>query len=252
MDIISSRQNPLIRHFRALASQRAYRQKQGEYLCDGVKLLLEAVSFGAEITRVLTTAETAGEIPAGLPCTLIDKALLSYVSPLENSPGPVFSVRQNKDALPERPERVLVLEALQDPGNVGTVLRTASAFGIDLVVLCGGCADPYNPKTVRSTMGAMFRQSFVQLSREELSAQLARWELPLYGAALTDRAELLDSFDLSRCAVAIGNEGHGLSEEFLSLCQRELLIPMEPESESLNAAVASGVIMWEMYRQGGR
>ena len=250
MDSITSRKNPLIRRFRALATDRRARNEAGEYVCDGVKQLREALSCGAEITQVLTTAAMAGEIPASLRVTTVDEELLRYVSPLENSPGPVFSVKMNASALPAKPERVLVLENVQDPGNVGTVLRTAAAFGIELVVLCGECADPYNPKTVRSTMGAMFRQRFTLMERDALSEQLQKWALPLYGAALSERARDIGAFDLSRCAVAVGNEGHGLSAEFLSLCQGELLIPMAPDSESLNAAVAAAVIMWEMRKQG--
>ena len=249
METITSRKNTLIRHFRSLAFERSYRYKAGEYVCDGMKQLREALSFGAEISYVLTGAATAGELPAHLPVTLVDEELLHYVSPLENSPGPVFSVRMNASALPENPERVLVLENVQDPGNVGTVLRTAAAFGIDLVILCGDCADPYNPKTVRSTMGAMFRQCFVLMDRDELTDKLQAWKLPLYGAALSERAKDIGCFDLSRCAVAVGNEGHGLSEAFLAACQGELIIPMTPDSESLNAAMAAGVIMWEMKRQ---
>lgn len=250
METITSRKNPLIRHFRSLATERSYRNKAGEYVCDGMKQLREAIAFGAEITHVLSAEATLAEIPPELALTPVDAELLRWVSPLENSPGPVFSVKMNGAALPENPERVLVLENVQDPGNVGTVLRTAAAFGIDLVVLCGECADPYNPKTVRSTMGAMFRQRFVLLDRAALAEQLRKWDLPLYGAALSERAEDIGKYDLSRCAVAVGNEGHGLSEEFLSLCQGELIIPMEANSESLNAAMAAGVIMWEMRRQG--
>ena len=249
METVTSRKNALIRHFRSLASERAYRNKAGEFVCDGVKQLREALSFGAEITRVLTTAATVQEIPPHLSVSLVDAELLRYVSPLENSPGPVFSVRMNASALPENPERVLVLENVQDPGNVGTVLRTASAFGIDLVILCGDCADPYNPKTVRSTMGATFRQRFVLMDRDELTERLRGWGLPLYGAALSERARDIGCYDLSRCAVAVGNEGHGLSAALLAACQGELLIPMMPDSESLNAAMAAGVIMWEMRRQ---
>lgn len=249
METVTSRKNAFIRHFRSLASERAYRYQAGEFVCDGMKQLREALSFGAEIAHVLTTTATADEIPTNLPVTLVDDELLRYVSPLENSPGPVFSVRMNASALPEAPERVLVLENVQDPGNVGTVLRTAAAFGIDLVILCGDCADPYNPKTVRSTMGATFRQRFVRMDEDALTEKLKAWKLPLYGAALSERARDIGCYDLSRCAVAVGNEGHGLSGEFLAACQGELLIPMMPDSESLNAAMAAGVIMWEMRRQ---
>ena len=150
--------------------------------------------------------------------------------------------------LPAAPRRVMVLEGVQDPGNVGTVLRTASAFGIDLVVLLGGCADLYHPKTVRATMGAVFRQPVWQTDLAGLEKALADWGLPLYGAALTDSARDVRSLPMAGLAVAVGSEGSGLTPALLSLCQGQVIIPMAPWSESLNAAVAAAVLMWEMVR----
>ena len=165
--------------------------------------------------------------------------MFDYASPLEHSPGPLFTVRAKP--LPERvrPDRVIVLENVQDPGNVGTVLRTAAALGTELVVLLGDCADPYNPKTVRAAMGALFRQ------------RLCEWELPLCGAAL--RAESVDvkCVSLRRAAIAVGNEGRGLTDALLEKCDTKIILPMTPGSESLNAAVAASILMWEMCTQRG-
>ena len=141
-----------------------------------------------------------------------------------------------------------MLENVQDPGNVGTVIRTANAFRIGAVILCGCCADLYAPKTVRATMGAIFRQRVLTAEREELPALLRKNGLPLYGAALSASSQDIHTLDLHRSAVAVGSEGKGLSEELLSLCAKQLIIPMNPDSESLNAAVAASVIMWEMFR----
>ena len=128
----------------------------------------------------------------------------------------------------------IVLENLQDPGNVGTVIRTANAFGISAVVLVGDCADLYNPKTVRATMGAVFRMDIPAITEAEVLAQCAEKNLMLTVTALNDRA--------------VDIRGRGLSEDLLRLCDAELIIPMRPDSESLNAAVAASVIMWEMSK----
>lgn len=246
METITSRQNSYIRHLRALGSRRDYREERREYLCDGDKLLREALAFGAEIRSILWRGEP-GEAPAAIPQYLASEELFDYASPMKNSPGPLFCV-----AMPPRgdtrAENAILLETVQDPGNVGTVIRTANAFRIGAVVLCGACADLYHPKTVRSTMGAIFRQQVVELRREELGPWLRENGLTLYGAALSERAEDIRSLSLTHTAVAVGSEGKGLSRELLALCEKELIIPMNPDSESLNAAAAAAVIMWEMAR----
>ncbi len=252
MENITSRKNRLIRHYRALAADGEYRREQGEFLCEGEKLLGEALAAGAEIRSVLYRGREDGpEIPgAAMYCA--PEELFSYASPLENSPGPLFAVAIPRDGGRSAPDRVLILENVQDPGNVGTVLRTAAALGTDLVVLTGACADPYNPKTVRATMGAVFRQPLARWGREELTGRLKDWALPLYGAALGPGAERIGDVCLARAAVAVGNEGRGLTPELLALCRGRVVIPMAPGNESLNAAVAAAIFMWEMAKAGQR
>ena len=144
--------------------------------------------------------------------------------------------------------RVIVLEGVQDPGNVGTAIRTANALGMDAVVLTGACADLYGPKTVRATMGALFRQPVLTCATDELMQLLRANGLKLYGAALTDTAQDLRRVPLTPAAVAIGSEGRGLSAELLAQCDGQIIIPMQPGAESLNAAVAAAVVMWEIAR----
>ncbi len=248
MDKITSRKNAYIAHLRALASDGAYRRERGEFVCDGLKLLEEAAASGAEIVSVLwKEGGTAGE--GVCPRQYIAPAeLFDYASAMKNSPGPLFTVRipERED---ERAENAIILENVQDPGNVGTVLRTANAFSIGAVVLTGDCADLFSPKTVRATMGAIFRQSVVRLELAELPAWLRRNGLKLYGAALSETARDLRTVDITHSAVAVGSEGRGLSRELLGLCEREIIIPMDMHSESLNAAVAASVLMWEMRKQ---
>lgn len=240
MEIIRSRQNELVRRFRALGSDGELRRQEGEFIGAGQKLLDEAEKAGADITMVL-----AAEPVQGHPHRVVSPEILDYVSPLKNSPGPVFTVKMRR-AEGIKPQRAIVLENLQDPGNVGTVLRTADALGVELVVLCGACADPWGPKAARASMGAIFRQNVVSVAVEELPEALGG--LALYGAALSPTARDIRALDDRRIAVAIGNEGHGLSKELLEQCAGQIIIPMRPQAESLNAAVAAALCMWELVR----
>ncbi len=241
MEIIRSRQNETVKRLCALASDAGLRRETGEFIGVGETLLREAAASGAEIVCVLSDRPMEG-----LAYRLVTPELLRAVSPLKNSSGPVFSVRMRPIPPAETLSRVIVLENVQDPGNVGTVLRAADAFGMDLVVLCGACADPYNPKTVRATMGAVFRQPVVRADLGELPAVLGG--LPLYGAALTENAVDIRELPKMNLAVAVGNEGRGLTEELLAFCAGQTIIPMRPCAESLNAGVAASVVMWEMVR----
>ena len=247
MEQITSRKNAYIRHVRLLAADGAYRRAQGEYLCDGRKTLEEARRFGARVTSVLWKNSAKEELaPEGATQYLAPEELFDYASSMVSSPGPLFTVAIPGCGKPGPLKNALILENVQDPGNVGTVIRSANAFGVDAVILVGDCADLYSPKTVRATMGAIFRQKVLRMERELLPEFLSDQGLPLYGAALSPRAEDVRGLDLRRAAVAVGSEGRGLSPELLACCEKELIIPMNPDSESLNAAVAASVLMWEM------
>jgi len=130
----------------------------------------------------------------------------------------------------------------------GTILRTANALSMDSVILTGDCADVYNPKTVRASMGAVFRQRVFTMTRKEMRAYLSSKGMKLYGAALSDKSRDIRLVELEGCAVAIGSEGKGLSKEFLELCDGEIIIPMNEQCESLNAGVAAAIVMWELCR----
>lgn len=250
MERITSRKNARLRHFRRLGREREYRRDTGLFLCDGEKLLTEALQNGARIREILYRDRAVPTVvPEGTAVYTAEDEVFDYASPLVNSPGPLFSVEISAPNPVERPERVVVLENIQDPGNVGTALRTAAALGVHLVILTGDCADPYNPKTVRGAMGALFRQPFAELKLDELAGRLREWDLPFYGAALARDSLDLRGLPLERAAVAVGNEGSGLSKEILALCRKKIIIPMTPGSESLNAAVAASVLMWEMVRE---
>lgn len=247
MEQITSRKNQVVTRLRALAADVAARRETGEFLCDGEKALDEAFAAGARVNCILWAGEPKKALPESIEQYSCPMELLQYVSPLKNSPGPVFSVEMLQKS-ETGVQNAIVLENVQDPGNVGTVIRTANAMGVEAVVLVGACADRYNPKTVRATMGAVFRQNVVETDLAGLKDYINQNHLRLYGAALSERAADLRSVDVKHAAVAVGSEGRGLSTELLSMCEGEVIIPMEPCAESLNAAVASSIILWEMRR----
>lgn len=249
MNILTSRQNPLCAHLRKLCAQSRYRREAGEYLADGRKLWDEAVKWGAPVKRLITTPDVPVDVPAGVEHTVVAPQLMEYLSPMESPQGFLFtlSIPQGDPPQPTG-ERFLVLDGLQDPGNVGTIWRTADALGADGLFLLNHCADPYGPKTVRAAMGASFRLPAWEVTLEELKALLAQDNIPLYAAALTTDCRDLRETDLRRCAMVVGNEGHGVSQEVLDACDATVIIPMRPRCESLNAATAAAILLWEMGR----
>lgn len=250
-EYISSRSNPLMTHIRKLASSRAYRREHGEYIGDGVKLLEEAVKWDVPLTAVVYTKGTA--IPVlkdSVRLVEVPEDLMRSISPMETPQGALFVARLPEDTLPEilPGRRYLALEGVQDPGNVGTILRTADAYEADGVILLEGCADLYNPKTVRSTMGALFRVKAWNTTLEKLCGVLHAAQLPLMGAALRDDTVDARQADLRRGVILIGSEGRGLSEAALNACDKTIRIPMSERCESLNAAIAAATLLWEGYR----
>ena len=251
MERITSRTNPLMTHMRKLSSSAAYRREQGEFVCDSPKLLHEALQWHAELLAVVTTdGASLPVLPQGVRVVEVPEDVMASASPMKTPQGVLFTCRLPETVLPQKLEGkcYMVLDGVQDPGNVGTIWRTADAFGCDGLVLLPGCADPYSPKTVRASMGAVFRSSVWTADPAEMKAALEKSGIPLYGAALRDDTLDARAVDYSRAALAIGSEGRGLSEEMLQLCSKTIRIPMEEKCESLNAAIAATVLLWEAYR----
>ena len=251
MEQITSRANPLMVHLRKLGASHSYRNKTGEYLGDSGKLLGEALRWGAELMAVVCTPGTVlPQLPPDVRVVEVPEGLMAYISPMETPQGVLFSARRAASSLPDEltGRRYLALEGVQDPGNVGTILRTADAFDADGLFLLAGCADLYSPKTLRASMGAAFRRPVWSSTLEELRTLLNRAGLPLIGTAL--RADTVDArqADLSRAALLIGSEGRGLSQDALAACDQTVRIPMSERCESLNAAVAAAIVLWEGWR----
>ena len=208
----------------------------------------EAIKWGAEIRDVLFCGEKPQKLPPEACAFSASREVIEAVSPLKTPQDVVFSCKIPKMSAADIPAGSILLENMQDPGNVGAMLRTANAFDIPSVVLLGACADPWNPKTVRASMGAVFRQRIVQADYADVE-KLQKMGVQLLGAALGKASEDIRNVKLKNAVVAVGNEGNGLSERLISMCDGLVIIPMNPQCESLNAAVAASVIMWEMSKR---
>lgn len=251
MEQITSRSNPLMTHMRKLASSGAYRREQGEFLCDSPKLLDEAVRWGAPISTVVATAGISlPPLDGQIRLVQVPDEVMASISPMKTPQGVLFTCRFSTAQLPETLSGrcYMVLDGVQDPGNVGTIWRTADAFGCDGLILLPGCADPYSPKTVRASMGAVFRSAVWTASPARMKDTLRASGIPLYGAALCEDTLDARTADYARAALAIGSEGRGLCSEVLQLCDQTIRIPMAERCESLNAAIAAAVLLWEAYR----
>lgn len=276
---ISSRQNAGVL-LAASLGERKYREKERKFRFDGIKLFREAVACGIEIFRVLVCENKADaflpEIEAlcpGIDVFVLSESAFSKISE-EKSPEGIITVAKYIDKRHKIVKinnsddnsgeisvlipvttgngRVMALESLRDPGNVGTVIRTAAAFGVQTLILSSDCADIYNPRTVRAAMGALFSTQIVVC--DDLPAALrfiSAHGRRVLAAALSDDALTLGRISLCPTdVVVIGNEGHGLSAAAIDACDAKVILPMRrgPGIESLNAATAASVFMWELGR----
>ena len=245
---VTSRKNDKVLHMKRLGADKDYRNRCCAFLCDGDKLLREAIHSGMDIQLVLSCTQSLPDLPSSTQVVLVPRDIIEMVSPLRNPQDVLFSCAMPDRLPPIRPEDTLmILENVQDPGNVGTVIRSAGAFGIDAVLLVGNCADLYNPKTIRATMGAVFHKTVVETDLDGLR-QMQADGIRIFGAVLHRESRDIRQVDLHGAAIAVGSEGHGLSQELLQLCDGYVSIPMRPACESLNAAIAASICMWEMNR----
>ena len=242
---ITARKNPLLQQVRRLLTSRKEREKTGLFVADGTKLLAEAVRWWPGLDTVILSDGVEASIPEGVRIVRVPEDVMASVSPMETPQGALFLCRlPEKTAFAAKPG-MLLLDGLQDPGNLGTILRTADALDIP-VVLLEGCADPYSHKVVRSSMGAVFRTPVVQSTWAEVKNACREAGIPIAVTALTDTASDIREADLRTMAVVIGSEGRGVRPEVLEEADRALIIPMNPRCESLNAAVAATIALWQM------
>ena len=272
-EVITSRQNPTVKRICALLDKKA-RKKERLFRFDGIKLLGEAVKKGIEI-ELLAVSEAVSEgvwsqISSFIECGAIAKEKIIYVSEQifdkmseESAPEGVITVARFidkrhraissvQDYTEGREKRILLAESLRNPGNLGTVIRSSAALGIDKLIITDDCADLYNPKTVRAAMGGLFSLDIDVVAQSELPTLIVNLKnngRRIYATALTENARLIGDIELARGdAFVIGNEGHGLSEATVLAASGVAIIPMTDGSESLNAAAAAAICIWETVR----
>ncbi len=270
-DVINSRSNPLVVRLGKLAEKK-YRDREGLYMLEGVKLMLEAIDFGAEIEYILVREDVLSHAEKEIEIHLGERSIKSSGTLVvmgdsafsklstEKSPEGIITVAKcsrrlhgalfgELPGIPDK-ERILILESLRDPGNLGTVMRSAAAFGIGTVLLSSDCADVYSPKTLRAAMGAIFKVKTLRISDTVSTVKALRdCGRRVLATALDRDALRLGDFELRETDVfVIGNEGHGLSPEVIGSASQTVFIPMADGTESLNAAVATSVCLWELSK----
>lgn len=262
MMLITSKDNRLVKEWRALSEQAKQRRKSGLFAIEGARLCGDALASGLTVTAVLYTA-AARETYAAVVERLIEAAgeYAEITSELARSmadtahPQGVFCIAKSLDIqlsldTIDNMGRYGVLEDIQDPGNLGTMIRTAEAFGLNGLLLSAGCCDVYNPKVLRASMGGVFRLPIAMT--EDLPAAIttlqARGMTALACVVDADAEPLHRVQKGNGCLCVIGNEGNGLTPAIVAVCKKHVTIPMAGRAESLNASMAAGIVMWEMTR----
>lgn len=249
--MITSMTNTKVRYVRRLQHDRRFRDGEQAFVVEGSRWLNDALQHGVAPTAVFYTEAWAAQEPTvaealgarGLP---VEAAVMAHMSDLETPPGVLAVLPMRPLPLTDRPTFLLILDAIQTPGNLGTLLRTAAAAGVDGVLLGPGCVDPYNPKVVRGAMGAHMRLPLVTADWPQIAAITNHLDVYLATASAAQPYTAVDW--RRRCALIVGNEARGAGADGRALGQG-IAIPMAPGAESLNAAVAAGVILFEAARQ---
>ncbi len=271
-EVITSRKNPKVK-WAASLSEKKHRNEYGYFIAEGEKLALEAIDAGVDIkcifisegkrdamlelikrsaydgkigeTEIITVSEEVFEkistekSPQGIICVIKYLDILKYTD-----------IIYKEEFFSSEEERALILCSLRDPGNLGTVIRSATAFGVDHIILSRDSADVYNPRTVRAAMGGLFKTRITIVSDIAEAVACARQlGRRVYAAELTDRAVSILDMDISKNDILIiGNEGHGIPLEISEKCNGSVFIPISKTAESLNAAIAAAVFMWEQSK----
>ena len=258
--LITSRSNPLIVAAASL-KEKKYREKNGLFLLEGFKLFEEATKSDMCLTQVFATEKMykkCAEAAPNIEITEVSESVFEKIS-TEKSPQGVICVAKyidkihninkiyNEEEFSESKRRILLLSSLRDPGNLGTVIRSAAAFGCDEIIMSCDCADIYNPKTVRAAMGTLFRQKITTVpSLSDTVKAMNEGGYAVYAAVLDEKAVPLNALKITeKTAFIIGNEGHGIDEDVIKTASRTVYIPMANGVESLNASAAAAVFMWQ-------
>ena len=258
MQIITSKDNEIIKNIRKL-KEKKFRDLNNEYVVEGIKMIREAIKEEAVIHLIVVCEENveSGTIDKKLlyeiakyECIYVNKKIFSLISDVQNPQGilAVIKKRNSEEDINYKEDMIVVLDGIQDPGNLGTILRTIDSTGLKQVIVSKETADAYNPKVVRSTMGAIFRVNIIESDNLlETLKNMKKHKFKIMAASIEAQNSIYDA-DYNKTAVVIGNEANGVSKEILEYADEKVKIPMLGKTESLNASVATAIILYEYVR----
>ena len=259
MQVITSKDNEFVKHVKKL-KEKKYRDESQEFIIEGIKLVKEAIEEKANIKQIIIcdNCENSGIIPKDLMyeiakynCVYVTENILKTMSDV-NAPQGIMAIigRNNKEKDIDYSQDIIVaLDDIQDPGNLGTILRTVDSIGLNQILVSKGTADCYNPKVVRSTMGAIFRIRIIECEDlEQTLKETQKNNFKLIVSSLQTNNSLYD-IDFDKKVIIIGNEANGVEPQIQEMADEKIKIPMLGKTESLNASVATGIILYEYVRQ---
>ena len=258
MKVISSKDNAIIKHIAKL-KEKKYRAEYNEFIVEGLRLIKEAVQENAEIKYIVVcdgcdnSEIIEGHLKyemARLDFIYVPQNIFKMISDVENPQGVLAVIgKKNNEEIKTSEDLILALDDIQDPGNLGTILRTADSVGLKQILVSKGTADCFNPKVVRSTMGAIFRVNVIEC--EDLKQTLKDLQNKEYKVMITSlkAKNSIYNTNYNKKVIVIGNEANGVSKEIQTIADEKVIIPMLGKTESLNASVATGVILYEYVRQ---
>jgi RNA methyltransferase, TrmH family len=252
--MITSIANPKIRHVRRLLADRRFRERENAFVVEGTRWLTDLIEQSRLPSLVFATLEWL-QVPAHQslitalsgPVQAVSDQVLAHASDTVTSPGVLAIVPMIDLPFPDQPTLLLILDRVGNPGNLGTMLRTAAAAGVEAVLLGPGCVDAYNPKALRGSMGAHLRLPIIRASWPAIAVYTKG--LAVWVAAAEDGTPYHDLNWREPSALVIGSEAHGAGAEVAGLFPSRVMIPMQNATESLNAAIAAGIILFEAARQ---
>ena len=259
MQVISSKDNEIIKSIKKLKDKK-YRDESNEYVVEGVKLVEEAVKENAKIKQIIVCEDTTRtyEIPthimleiAKYECISVSDKIFNIITQVTNPQGIMAIIEKNAQnaKIDYTQDIIVVLDDVQDPGNLGTILRTVDSIGLNQIIVSKGTADAFNSKVVRSTMGAIFRIKIIEVENlAQAIKEMRKHHFKLMVTSLQTKNSIYD-IDFYKKIIVIGNEANGVSKEIQDMADEKSKIPMLGRTESLNASVAAGVVMYEYVRQ---
>ena len=259
MKIISSKDNELIKNIRKL-KEKKYRDINNEFIVEGIKLIQEAIEENAKIKQIVICENCLKTeiIPKNLmyeiakyECIYVTENIFKLISDV-NAPQGILAVIDRKidnNKIDYNSDIIVALDDIQDPGNLGTILRTIDSIGLSQILVSKGTADCYNPKVIRSTMGAIFRVRIIECDNlQETLKEIKKHKFKILVTSLQTENSLYDA-DLNKKVIVIGNEANGVEKEIQDMADIKIKIPMLGKTESLNAAVSTAVVLYEYVRR---